>query len=158
MCMHPPARRHCSTPPLFPPKHTTGSHLETRASALMRKIYTAATAPPKPPKEPKAKPPKTPRGMLQQGNAPRVEFTWPLAESYGRGEDWCDQVLGGETLTLVRKLRTLEKKKDELEYNKWLTKMIKYLVCCLGGCMWCMCAHGRNIIIITVVFVNMVHP
>lgn len=113
----------------------------------MRKIYTAATAPPKPPKEPKTKPPKA---LKPNAHSPHGEFTWEVAEAQGRGQDWCDQVLGEDAMTLVRKLRTLQRRKDELNEDSIAKKTKKYLVWVGGGlcivcvyalCMW-LCVYA----------------
>lgn len=88
----------------------------------MRKIYMAATAPPKPPKDAK------PKGFKLKSSHTPQGFTWEHAEAMGRGLGWCEQVLGDDAITLVRKLRTLQRKKDEMDESRIIDKTKKYLV------------------------------
>lgn len=125
---------HCPCGVVQQHRARSGSHLETRASALMRKMHLAATAPPRASKEGKPKGIK----LVKSGHA-AAHFTWERAELQGRGFAWCEQVLGDEAMTLVRKLRTLQRKKDEMDQSRIIDKTKKYLVRCqmvMGGDGW----------------------
>ena len=102
------------------------SHLDTRANGLLRQIARIANRPPKPPRGPTAggrgrgPTPAAPVATRREPSAAAVAAFLALSAR-------CESALGEETCTLIRKLRTLQRKGSEMEPSIVVNKTKKYL-------------------------------
>lgn len=108
------------------PELPKASHLDTRTNGLLRQIEKVATRPPKPPRAPAA-------GGRGRGPAPPVQVATRREPSAAAVAAFkavaarCESALGEETCTLVRKLRTLQRKGSDMDPSLVVNKTRKYM-------------------------------
>ncbi len=112
-----------------PPELPKSSHLDTRSNGLLRQIEKVATRPPKPPKAPggvKVPFPGAP------GGAPAViptrrEHSAAVLAAFKQIAARSEEALGPEICTLVRKLRTLQRRGADMDTSVVVSKTKKYM-------------------------------
>jgi Domain of unknown function (DUF4208) len=119
-----------------PPELPKSSHLDTRANGLLRQIEKVATRPPKPPKAPgAAKLPfgtaaagaGTPGGAINAVVPTRREHSAAVLAAFKQIAERSETALGPEVCTLVRKLRTLQRRGADMDTTLVVSKTKKYM-------------------------------
>lgn len=112
-----------------PPDLPKSSHLDTRANGLLRQIEKVATRPPKPPKAPGGAklPTAGAAGAAANAVATRKEHSTAVLAAFKQIAERSEAALGPEVCTLVRKLRTLQRRGADMDTSLVVTKSKKYM-------------------------------
>ena len=103
------------------------SHLDTRASGILRQIEKVAMRPPKPPKGAVAGRGRGGPGIEKQSALRREPPSAAAVAAFKEVATRSEAALGQEACTLIRKLRTLQRRGNEMESGLVVTKTRKYI-------------------------------
>jgi hypothetical protein len=114
------------------PELPKSSHLDTRANGLLRQIEKVATRPPKPPKAPgaglKVPFPGAPGGVATGSLVPtRREHSAAALAAFKQIAERSEATLGPEICTIIRKLRTLQRRGADMDTSLVVSKTKKYM-------------------------------